>query len=348
MSAAGLRARPLRRPGGRGVPRASAKAPAAPVEVPIPPRRLWALLLWGGGGLALAAAAAWSIAAGLDRRLGTELVAASARAGFTVRQVRVSGNREQDRLSIYAAVLADDSDALLGLDLPAIRARVEALPWIATATVSRRWPDAIVVEVAERRPMAIWQLRGRLSVIDAAGEPLAQADPEAFRHLPLVVGPGANRAAGDLLAMLDARPELAGAVLAAVFVGERRWDLRLATGETLSLPEGEEAARALARLAALERAVPVRGQGFVRLDLRVPDRLVLRLSPEQREAAGRRKAAEARARAEAERRAGAGRQAADAPTRAPAAGTPAQTPAAGAPHPGWPGGRPGDGPGVRA
>ena len=277
------------------------RAPEAPVAVPVPPRRLWSLLIWGGGGLLLAAAAAWSVAIGLHARAATELAAASARAGFAARQVQVVGNRNQDRLSIYAAALDAPTDSLLGLDLGAIRARVEALPWIAAATVSRRWPDTLVVEVTERAPVALWQHQRRYRVIDAAGEVLPVTDPAEMRDLPLVVGAGANREATALLQTLQAHPELARAMRAAILVGERRWDIRLATGETLSLPEGAEAARALKRLAALERETPVRGQGFLRLDLRVPDRLVIRVSPDAQEQARAIARAEARARADAER-----------------------------------------------
>ncbi len=308
-------------------PAAGKRAPA-PVRIPLPPRRLRALLFWTGGSLLAAAVLAWSAAAGLDRRLKAELLAASARAGFTARQVQILGARQQDRLSIYAAVLDQDSDALLALDLEAIRARIEALPWVAEARVLRRWPDTIVVEVTERRPLAVWQLRGRFAVIDTGGALLPAADPARFRHLPLVVGPGADRAAPALLALLGAWPAIGRDVVAAVFVGERRWDLRLLTGETLSLPEGPEAARALARLAALERETPVRGRGFLRLDLRVPDRLVIRLSPEQQEAA-RRRAQDEAARAAA----------AAAATPAPAAGGGGPAPGSPAPAVAAPAGR---------
>ncbi len=285
-------------------PRARPPAPkpgAAPVTVPVPPRRLWAMLLWGGGGLLLAAALSWAIAAGLHWRAATELAAASARAGFAARQVQVEGHRNQDRLSIYAAALDSPTDALLSLDLAAIRARVEALPWVESAMVSRRWPDTLVVRVTEREPLALWQHNGRFQVIDAEGAPLPVADPAAMRHLPLVVGAGANREAAALLAMLRREPAFAEATRAAILVGERRWDLRLRTGETLSLPEGPEAARALRRLAVLERQTPVRGQGFLRLDLRVPDRLVIRLSPDAQARARERLREEARQRAAEER-----------------------------------------------
>ncbi|MFN7175322.1 MAG: cell division protein FtsQ/DivIB [Thermaurantiacus sp.] len=248
----------------------------------------------------LATFGAWAAAVGLHHRAADEMLAASARAGFTARQVQVVGNRQQDRLSVYAAVLDDGTDALLALDLTQIRARIEALPWVESARVTRRWPDTVEVELTERVPVAVWQHRGELKVIDVAGEPLPVADVGTYRHLPLLVGTGANREARALLEMLRAEPHLAEATLAAVRVGERRWDLRLATGETVSLPEGEAAASALRRFAALDREQPLRGQGFLRLDLRVPDRLVVRLSPEAQDQARRRAREEAEARRRAE------------------------------------------------
>src|SRR3546814_13995146 len=62
------------------------------------------------------------------------------------------------------------------------------------------------------------------------------------------------------------------------WVGNRRWDLRFRSGETLSLPEGEMPAKeALAKFAHMDGANRLLGRGILRLDMRDPSRFVLRL-----------------------------------------------------------------------
>jgi cell division protein FtsQ len=119
--------------------------------------------------------------------------------------------------------------------------------------------------------------------------------PEDLAGLPLLVGPGADRAAPAFLRIMARHPELAGQLAGAVRVGDRRWDLRMRTGEQIALPEDARAADALARFAAAHAARPLLGQGFARFDLRIEDRMAVRLTPEAQ------LAAEARARDEARR-----------------------------------------------
>ena len=88
------------------------------------------------------------------------------------------------------------------------RKRIETLSWVEQATVERRLPDTIVVNVEERRPFAIWQNNGKFVLIDRAGNVVAHQDVANFRNLPLVVGPGAPAAAAPLIDALTARPAL--------------------------------------------------------------------------------------------------------------------------------------------
>jgi cell division protein FtsQ len=96
-------------------------------------------------------------------------------------------------------------------------------------------------------------------------------------RLPLVVGRGAETRAKDFLALLDRYPELREAVRASVFVGERRWNLRLKNGIDVRLPESD-VAPALARLVALDREKNLITRDIVAIDLRLPDRVTVRLS----------------------------------------------------------------------
>src|SRR5690606_16229068 len=104
----------------------------------------------------------------------------------------------------------------------------------------RLLPDTLIIAVTERRPMAVWQAGGRAVVIDGRGEVIEGADPGRFPELPLVVGAGADRAAADLLPLIEAWPRLKTRVEALVRVDERRWDLRLKDGGLIQLPAVDE------------------------------------------------------------------------------------------------------------
>ncbi len=260
-------------------PAAAQNKPAA-VAVPVSPQAAWRWLGWGFGTLGIAAVAVWVTLAGWPQRATLEAATLAADAGFVVRQVDIEGAVNQPRLSIYRQVLEGGSDSMLLTDIDAIRARVKALPWVQDASVSRRWPNRLVIAIVEKKPVAVWQHQGVFQLIDATGTPLPSDRLEDFAHLPQVVGRSANAETVHLLALVAQEPKLMQALEAAVWVGDRRWDLRMKSGETVSLPEGAAAQQALQRFAAIERETPLLGRGFVRFDLRIPEKMVVRVSGE--------------------------------------------------------------------
>lgn len=262
----------------RNAPRA-AKRPVAPKLVPVPmaPRRFYLRVAGSFIALSLVAAATVATLMGVPQRWWQGTAVAAADAGFEVRHVEVSGLRHLGKLPVYAAALDGATNSMLLVDLRASRERLLALPWVADASVGRRLPDTLIVDIVERRPVALWQYRQRLAAIDRSGQPLTTERLERFGKLPLVVGLGANRRAGEILARLDRHADLASHVEAAMLVGGRRWDLRLDSGETIALPEGEAASeRALAQFMSLEKSRGLLAKGFTRFDLRVADKMVVR------------------------------------------------------------------------
>ena len=266
----------IKRGAARKVPVRRAK-PVTMVRVPVAPRTFYGRAAGIVAVLCLLAAIAAAVIAGVPGRVWQETARAAARAGFEVRHVEVHGIATGPRLAVIAAALEGPTNSMLLVDLPAARARLKALPWVADASVGRRLPDTLIVDVTERRPVALWQFHHRLAVIDRTGTPLTAERLDRFAALPLVVGADANRNIGGLLTLLGGVPRLAAAVDAATFVGTRRWDLRFRSGETLALPEGDAAKSALARFDALDRKTGLLGHGYARFDLRVPGRMTVRV-----------------------------------------------------------------------
>jgi cell division protein FtsQ len=195
--------------------------------------------------------------------------------GLVVGQVHLDGASPAAKAEILAAADVRPGQSITALDLSAVRARVEAVGWVARARVMRRWPDEIVIAVDQRPLIALWQHAGRTAVIASNGAVVSAVDPAHFTTLPLVVGEGANTAAAAILPRLSRHPALWSRLSALVRVDGRRWNLQLRDGCVVFLPEsGEDAA--LDRLESLDRQAQVLKLGLARVDLRDPDMVVVR------------------------------------------------------------------------
>ena len=203
--------------------------------------------------------------------------AAANAAGFGISEVALTGERELSRDEILKTAGITDSTSLLFLDAAQARVRLLTNPWIAEATVLKLYPGRLRIEIKERAPFALWQKEARTSLIAVDGTVLEPAVPERFAKLPLVVGNGAAQAAPGLLDLVSHYPSVSRLITASVLVAERRWNLHLANGVEVLLPEAD-AGRALQMLADLDRDKNLLARDIVAVDLRLSDRVTVRLS----------------------------------------------------------------------
>jgi cell division protein FtsQ len=231
--------------------------------------------------LVIGAPLLWFFLSGTASRLadeaGRRTVALSARAGLKVEDILVEGRERTPPEQLVEALGVRRGDPILAIDLDAVRHRLEAISWVRSATVERRLPAEIHLVITERAPIALWQSQGRYFLVDRDGQVVGDEIAE-YGDLPLTVGENAPDHVGELIALLSGEPELAKRFRAAQWVGDRRWNITLdRDGEAIEirLPEDDPASawHELARIESeqqlLERKVNV-------VDMRVPDRLVLR------------------------------------------------------------------------
>jgi cell division protein FtsQ len=273
------RAAIVRRSGTAGPARPSATSRAL-ATIPVRDGTLRDLARKAGGAVIGVAIVAGLFAIHVPQMIGTELGELVGMAGLSVKRVEIQGIHHMDRLPVYSVALDQTSTAMPLVDLEAIRQKLLKFGWVADARVSRRLPDTLLVDVVERVPAAIWQYQGKLSLIDKDGVVLAPIDPQSMPDLPLLVGPGANDHAQALQALVAAAPRLKPMIIGATWIGDRRWDIRFASGETLSLPEGDDAARhALIVFDRMDEAGPrLLAAGFVHFDMRLGKKLYVRVS----------------------------------------------------------------------
>jgi cell division protein FtsQ len=195
-----------------------------------------------------------------------------------VQTIEIKNRSNTPEPLLRAALGVSVGDPILGFSVSGARDRIESLSWVENVAVERRLPGTIVVDLTERRPFAIWQNQGKFQLIDRNGQTVTNEDVAQFASLPLVVGAGAPPFAAALLDALEKLPDIHDRVAAMVRVGERRWNLQLKNGIIVMLPEGQEDA-ALQRLHDLQTSQSLLDRPLVFVDLRLKDRLAVRVKP---------------------------------------------------------------------
>jgi cell division protein FtsQ len=203
----------------------------------------------------------------------------TARVGLVVADIKVEGRETTDRETILTALGAGLGTPILAMSPRRAKDQLENLPWVRSAVVERRLPDTLYVRLVERKPLALWQHGGKLELIDHEGTVIPVTRLDRFAKLPLVVGEHAAARAAALLDMLANEPDLASRVTAAIRVGDRRWNLRIDNAIDVLLP-ADSAINAWTQLARLERSSAILKRDVQSVDVRLPDRLVLRVNPE--------------------------------------------------------------------
>ena len=207
------------------------------------------------------------------------LFALTARCGLAVGNVQVEGRERTSREAVLNALAVTRGTPILAVDPADAKQRLEAVPWIRSASVERRFPDTLHIRLVERQPLAFWQQHGKLVLIDRDGVVIPTERLDQFGNLIVLVGPDAPAHGAKLIDMLATEPALAAHVAAAVRVGGRRWNLRLDNNVDIALPEDDPAA-GWRRLAQLERSDGILEREIQEVDLRLPDRMVVRTATE--------------------------------------------------------------------
>jgi cell division protein FtsQ len=198
--------------------------------------------------------------------------------GLIVSEVLVNGREQTKKKNLLKAAHIRAGDPILGLHLQKIQINIAKLPWVKTVRVERRFPNTIVINLIERKPTAIWQKNGRFNLIDSDGVVIRTDAIDLFRHLPIVIGKNAPENAGRILSVLAKEPMLYERVIAITFVTERRWDVRLDNKIDIKLPE-KKVQQAWSYLAEIERGHKVLHKDVVAVDMRIPEQLIIRLTP---------------------------------------------------------------------
>lgn len=203
-------------------------------------------------------------------------------AGFAIEDVRVSGNAHTSEIDILQLLGLDGTTSLLALDIDVARQSLSELPWVEAAEVRKVYPRTVEVMLKERQAFGIWQHGSELSLIEKNGSVIAPLRDNKFASLPLFVGRDAERAAASTETEFANWPAISQQIKAYVRVAGRRWDVHLDNGIVVRLPE-TGMAEAMDRLGRLEAEQQVLDRDVAAIDLRLPDRIAVRLTAEAQE-----------------------------------------------------------------
>lgn len=213
----------------------------------------------------------------------------SANLGFRVNDVIIRGRHQISQGDLLARIDIKQGQPIFSVSLSDAQQSLSGISWVEEASVSRRLPNTIVVDIRERAPVALWQYQKKVSVIDKSGQPLTSSNVAAWQDLPLIVGEDAPQHVTEILDLMLAEPEIAGQLSSALRIGDRRWDLRLKNGMLVKLPE-ENVGLALRQLAMQQEMHQILAKNIQTIDLRIPEKFVVEVKAETTEAPAKPKA----------------------------------------------------------
>lgn len=196
-------------------------------------------------------------------------------AGFGVDLVTLSGHRYTFDRDLFDVLDLDNVRTFAALDTAAVKARIERLPWIETAELTRLFPGRLDIRVTERKPFAVWTREDRHVLVDRTGRVLGAVSGTSLPDLPRIAGEGAAPLVAEMLATIARYPDIAARVTEIERVSERRWRIRMANATTLELPADGEVG-VLESVSRDRDLMQIIAAGVVTLDFRGPGKVAIR------------------------------------------------------------------------
>ena len=199
------------------------------------------------------------------------------REEFMVKTMTIEGATPVVENALRAMLPVDLPASSFDLDLTALRLQVMRLDAVESIDLRVRPGGVLAASVKERVPALLWRHGRGIEILDAGGHRVASVTSREVRaDLPLIAGEGADLAAAEALALIDAAGPILPRVRGLVRRGERRWDVVLDHGQRIMLP-AEGAVIALEVAVTLHGKEDLLGRDIDVVDLRDPTRPVMRL-----------------------------------------------------------------------
>lgn len=197
---------------------------------------------------------------------------------FMVKLLSITGASPELADAVRARLNVKLPQSSLDLDLDAIREAAQRLDAVQSAVVRLGASNVLELQITERTPAWVWRSDAGLMMLDASGHRIAGLSERNDRaDLPLVAGEGADQAISEAAAIVAAAP-WAKRIRGLIRLSDRRWDIVLDRNQRILLP-AHDPVSAVQALATLDHAEDILSRDLSAVDMRNPDRPVLRLTP---------------------------------------------------------------------
>lgn len=215
------------------------------------------------------------VAAAVDNKINYAVETVSTAMGLTLKNIYLEGENFIPEETIAAQLDLKEDQPIMTIPLREIKEKLEKLEWVKEADIERQIPNTLHVRIIEKTPVAIWQYNHRLVLIDDKGMVISKNYIDKFTNLPIIVGKDANLHAEKLFTIMNLEPKLAKQVSSAIWIGDRRWNIRLDSGVEIMLPENDPEGAWL-YLADLDKTKKLLKRDIKAVDLRLPDRIYIK------------------------------------------------------------------------
>lgn len=198
--------------------------------------------------------------------------------GFQLRHVDVVGAEHVSVKEVLRRLDLPAHPSLLALDINKISKTLAVLPWVGEVEVQKIYPHTCRIFLRERVPYAVWQHNYVKDIVDENGAVIMPflSSASDVASLPLLVGEGAAVAAKSFLSDLQKKTKLMPRVKAFMRVGMRRWDVFLASGVCIKLPE-EQPIKRLQNFFSSPQQAALLKKAVTEIDLRIPGKIAVTL-----------------------------------------------------------------------
>ena len=200
----------------------------------------------------------------------------SQKLGLNLEVVKVAGNKAIPTETILSTIALPQGYPMLAINTTDVREKLQNVGWIETASISKQLPSTLVVKITERTPIAIWQNKGGYQLIGKQGHLMGTQGITQYLDLLLLVGDDAPAQMEQLQSILDSMPKIRDSIKTASWISGRRWTLTTQSGIEILLPAKLPMASAK-YLAKLQRRKNILERDIIRIDLRIQDRVIVKL-----------------------------------------------------------------------
>ena len=162
------------------------------------------------------------------------------------------------------------------LDINHIQKIINQIDSVESSNVRINDSGVLLVEVIERKPVAVYRENDDLALIDLKGYKINNIFSRNDRKdLPLIVGTEGNYQVKEALEIYQLLTIYLNEIRGLIRIGERRWDIIFKNNKRIKLPE-KYPKRSLRKFLSSDKSYLISSNDFVIIDLRFTNKIILR------------------------------------------------------------------------